>query len=61
MEYIGFTYVSNFVSERVEEALFEAYNDVNRLLEEWRLPIRLVYLDKLILEPGYLITLETPE
>ncbi|WP_054841442.1 zinc metalloprotease [Thermococcus peptonophilus] len=62
MEYIGFTYVSNFVSKRVEEVLFEAYNDANRLLEEWELPpLRLVYLDKLILEPGYLITLETPE
>ncbi|MBP1912731.1 archaemetzincin [Thermococcus stetteri] len=61
MEYIGFTYVSNFVSKRVEEILFEAYNDTNKLFEEWKLPIRLVYLDKLTLEPGYLITIETPE
>lgn len=61
MEYIGFTYVSNFVSDRIEEVLFEAFNDVNKFFTETGLPLRLVYLDKLILEPGYLITLQTPE
>lgn len=51
----------NFVFERVEEVFFEVYNDVNRFLEEWRFFICFVYLDKFILEFGYLIIFEILE
>ncbi|WP_099210952.1 archaemetzincin [Thermococcus henrietii] len=61
MEFIGFTYVTNFLSETLERTMFEVVDDANRLLKDLDLPLRFLYLDSLTLEPGYLITVETPE
>jgi len=61
MEFIGFTYVTNFLSETLESTMFDVVDGVNRLLKDLGLPLRFLYLDSLTLEPGYLITVETQE
>ncbi|WP_297063719.1 peptidase M54 [Thermococcus sp.] len=61
MEFIGFTYVTNFLGKTLRDAMFEVIDSANRLFEDWRLPIRFLYLDKLTLEPGYLINVRTSE
>lgn len=61
MEFIGFTYVTNFLSGELERVLFEVFDEANRLFRDWGLPLRFLYLDAMTLEPGYLITIRTPE
>jgi archaemetzincin len=61
MEFIGFTYVTNFLGKTLRDAMFEVVDEANRLFEDWGLGVRFVYLDSLTLEPGYLINVETPE
>jgi len=56
VEFIGFTYVTNFLPETLEELIFKAMDDVNRYFKDWDVPIKFVYLGKMTLEPGYLIT-----
>ena len=61
MEFIGFTYVTNFLDDTLRDAMFEVVDEANRLFADWRLPIRFLYLDSLTLEPGYLINIKTRE
>jgi len=60
MEFIGFTYVTNFLENTLKEAMFEVVDEANRLLKDWDLGVRFLYLDTLTLEPGYLINVKTP-
>ncbi|MDI3474558.1 MAG: hypothetical protein PWQ79_426 [Thermococcaceae archaeon] len=62
MEFVAFTYVSNFMDKTViDDVVFGAFDEVNRFFHENDLPLRLLYIGNLRLEPGYLISLETPE
>jgi len=62
MEFIAFTYVGNFVErEVISEVVFGVFDEANRFFEENDLPLRFLYIGKLKLEPGYLISLQTPE
>jgi len=61
MEFIGFTYVTNFLEDTLRDAMFEVVDEANRLFDDWGLGVRFVYLDSLTLEPGYLINVKTPE
>ena len=61
MEFIGFTYVTNFLEETLRGAMFEVVDDANRLFEDWGLSLRFLYLDSLTLEPGYLINVKTSD
>jgi len=61
MEFIGFTYVTNFLAKPLEEAMFEVVDEANRLLADWGLGIRFLYLGSLTLEPGYLISINGSE
>jgi archaemetzincin len=61
MEFIGFTYVTNFLHDELRQAIFDVFDEVNRLFADWEMPVRFLYLDAMSLEPGYLITIRTPE
>ena len=62
MEFIAFTYVDNFMErEVIEKVVFEVFDEANRFFHENDIPLRFLYIDKLKLEPGYLINLNTPE
>jgi len=62
MEFIAFTYVGNFVKEEViREVVFSVFDEANHFFEESDIPLRFLYIGKLKLEPGYLISLNTPE
>lgn len=61
MEFIGFTYVTNFLEDTLKGAMFEVVDEANKLFEDWGLNVRFIYLDSLTLEPGYLINVKTPE
>ncbi|WP_366938930.1 peptidase M54 [Thermococcus sp.] len=61
LEFIGFTYVTNFLTTGLEQVIFDVFDSANRLFRDWGLPVRFLYLDSLTLEPGYLITIRTPE
>lgn len=61
MEFIGFTYVTNFLEDTLKEAMFEVVDEANKLFADWGLNVRFIYLDSLTLEPGYLINVKTPE
>ncbi|WP_297459800.1 peptidase M54 [Thermococcus sp.] len=61
MEFIAFTYINNFMDRKVVEGvLFEVLDGANRFFRENDLPLRFVYIGRLKLEPGYLISLSTP-
>ncbi len=60
LEFIGFTYVSNFLTPEIEEVIFQVLDEANRKFYDWDLPLRFLYIDKMTLEPGYLITVDTP-
>ncbi|ASJ11239.1 peptidase M54 [Thermococcus sp. P6] len=62
MEFIAFTYTENFTENGpVKEVIFDVFEMVNHFFKENDLPIRFVYVGKMKLEPGYLITIRTPE
>jgi len=61
LEFIGFTYVTNFLDGELEQVVFEVFDDANRLFRDWEIPLRFLYLGAITLEPGYLITVMTPE
>lgn len=62
MEFIAFTYVGNFMEKEViDEVVFTVFDEANRFFHENDIPLRFLYIDKLKLEPGYLISLNTPE
>jgi len=61
MEFIGFTYVTNFLENTLRNAMFEVIDEANKLFRDWGLRLRFIYLDSLTLEPGYLINVKTPE
>ena len=62
MEFVAFTYVGNFMEkEVVDEVVFTVFDEANRFFHESGIPLRFLYINKLKLEPGYLISLNTPE
>ncbi|NJE02902.1 peptidase M54 [Thermococcus sp. MV11] len=62
MEFIAFTYVGNFISEKlIREVVFEVFDEANRFFDENDVPLRFLYVGKLRLEPGYLIDIYTQE
>ena len=61
MEFIAFTYVSNFVSDGlIREVVFDVFEEANKFFKENDLPLRFIYVGKTELEPGYLINIYTP-
>ncbi|ALV62108.1 hypothetical protein ADU37_CDS04090 [Thermococcus sp. 2319x1] len=56
MELVGFVHVGNTFNEK---AITGAYRRVNNYFRSKNLPIRLVYLGKLELGPGYLVNIHT--
>ncbi len=62
MEFIAFTYVNNFMDRKiVEDVVFSVADEANRFFAESGIDVRLLYIGQLRLEPGYLISLNTPE
>ncbi|ASJ12596.1 zinc metalloprotease [Thermococcus thioreducens] len=62
MEFIAFTYVGNFMErEVIDEVVFTVFDEANRFFRENDISLRFLYIGKLKLEPGYLISLNTPE
>ena len=62
MEFIAFTYVNNFMDRKiVEDVVFSVADEANRFFSESGIDVRLLYIGQLRLEPGYLISLNTPE
>jgi len=59
-EFIGFTYVTNFLPAPLERLIFDAIDDVRRYFRDWGIPVEFVYLGKITLEPGYLIDVKGP-
>lgn len=62
MEFIAFTYINNFMDRKVvEDVVFSVVDEANRYFKESGIDVRLLYIGQLRLEPGYLISLNTPE
>ncbi|WP_297549135.1 peptidase M54 [Thermococcus sp.] len=61
MEFIGFTYATNFLENILKDAMFDIIDKANRLFTDWGLSLKFLYLDSLTLEPGYLISVKTKE
>jgi len=62
MEFIAFTYIGNFMDRRIiEDVVFNVADEANRYFAESDIDVRLLYIGQLRLEPGYLISLNTPE
>jgi len=53
MEFIAATYFGNYARD---ETATEVYDELNRYFKDWKIPLRLLYLGRMKLEPGYLIT-----
>ncbi len=62
MEFMAFTYINNFMDRKVvEDVVFSVVDEANRYFKESGIDVRLLYIGQLRLEPGYLISLNTPE
>jgi len=56
VEFVAATYIGNF-NDR--ELIFEVYDEVNRYFSEEGLPLRLLYVGRLEVGPGYVINIQT--
>ncbi len=56
MEFVAATYIGNFGDK---DLIFEVYDEVNRHFSEEGLPLRLLYVGRLDVGPGYVINLQT--